>query len=322
MLGKMDCAGATDVGRARRHNEDQFLIADLNKSMRVHQTSLGLDHQTRLFGHSQGKLLLVADGLGGHASGERASTIAVDRITTYVLNTLTWFFRLDAHTEHEFLDELGEALRECQREIAREAAVRPQQKGMGTTLTMAYLIWPTMYIVHVGDSRCYLHRDGQIARLTTDHTVAEQLISRGALGRSEAEHSRWSDVLLNVIGGDSDSLVPEVHKVQLRLGDAVLLCTDGLTKHVEENEIAEALGHSRRSAEIVVGLIDRANALGGSDNVTVIVARFVDEQQTNTSTAVVEVEEPIEDTAILAEGVPAADAAADEPEADAVSAAG
>src|SRR5436190_543537 len=93
MKGRMECYGLTDVGRSRVNNEDQFLIADLSKSMRIHQTSLGLDDQTRLFGSSQGILLLVADGMGGQAAGELASRIAVDALTRYLLNTMHWFWR-------------------------------------------------------------------------------------------------------------------------------------------------------------------------------------------------------------------------------------
>src|SRR5688500_14819628 len=105
-MTKMHCYGATDVGRRREANEDQFLIADLKKSMDVHQTSLALDHHTRLYGGSKGKLLLVADGMGGHAAGERASTIAVDGVATYVLNTLHWMFRLGDGSEDDFVEDL------------------------------------------------------------------------------------------------------------------------------------------------------------------------------------------------------------------------
>src|SRR5947209_5737689 len=115
MLGKMDCSGLTDPGRVRAGNDDQYLIASLSKSMQVHQTSLDLDDQTRLFGASQGKLLLVADGLGGGpAGGRRASTLAVNSLTTYVLNTLPWFFRLRPDAEEHFFDELKAALAFCQ----------------------------------------------------------------------------------------------------------------------------------------------------------------------------------------------------------------
>ena len=102
--GQMDVHGVTHVGRKRPTNEDQFLIADLKKSLSVYQTSLDHDHQTRLFGGSQGQLLLVADGMGGHEAGQRASTIAVDSIATYILNTMRWFFRLDEVSDEDFQD--------------------------------------------------------------------------------------------------------------------------------------------------------------------------------------------------------------------------
>src|SRR5205085_10232239 len=125
MLGKMDCHGLTDPGRVWDGNEDQFLIANLTKSMLVHQTSLGLDDQTRLFGSSQGRLLLVADGMGGQAAGRRASALAVDSLTAYVLNTLHWFLRLRQDDEEQFLDELKAALAYCQERIGAEAERPP-----------------------------------------------------------------------------------------------------------------------------------------------------------------------------------------------------
>src|SRR5437763_14295092 len=114
MLGKMDCYGLTDTGRVRAANEDQYLIADLSKSMRIYRTSLELDDQTRLYGSSQGKLFLVADGMGGHAAGKRASALAVDSLATYVLNTMHWFFRLHHDREDYFEDDLKAALEHCQ----------------------------------------------------------------------------------------------------------------------------------------------------------------------------------------------------------------
>ena len=138
MRGKMDCHGLTDVGRSRNLNEDQFLIADLNKSMLVHQTSLKQDDHTRLFGGSQGQLLLVADGMGGHAAGEQASAIAVESLEQYVLNTMSWFFRLQENIESDLVDEFKAALDVCQKSIETAALINPARQGMGTTLP-----WPT-----------------------------------------------------------------------------------------------------------------------------------------------------------------------------------
>jgi protein phosphatase len=110
MLGKMDCYGQSDVGRLRPDNQDQFLIADLNKAMRIHHTSLGLDSESTLFGNSQGVMLLVADGMGGHASGEQASRLAVESLTSSILNTMPWFFSRDAEGDEDLRHSLERAL--------------------------------------------------------------------------------------------------------------------------------------------------------------------------------------------------------------------
>ena len=121
MLSTMDCSGLTDVGLARPTNQDHYLIADLSKSMRVHATSLSLDDETRVYGGSQGKLLLVADGMGGETRGERASTIAVDRLATYVLNSLGWCYRLEEGSENDFEEDLKRAY-----EASKPEALNPK----------------------------------------------------------------------------------------------------------------------------------------------------------------------------------------------------
>jgi len=276
MLERMDCHGMTDIGRVRDENQDQFLIADLSKSMAVQQTSLGLEQKTRLFGDLQGKLLLVADGLGGHAAGERASSIAVDSVTNYVLNTLPWFFRLDAQGEDDLAEQLKAALAHCQSRIHAEAVARPQRAGMGTTVTLAYLLWPRLFVVHAGDSRCYLLRGSRLRQITNDQTVAQRFVDSGELRPEDVETSKWSHVLWNVVGGDSDELNSEVYKARLELGDTLLLCTDGLTKHLADNQIVELLEAERGSEAACRRMIDTANEAGGTDNITVIVARFAE----------------------------------------------
>jgi protein phosphatase len=279
MRGKMDCYGLTDVGRVRAVNEDQFLIADLGKSMLIHQTSLSHEDHTRLFGGSQGKLLLVADGMGGHAEGKRASTIAVQTLAHYVLNTMSWFYRLQEGHEADLQEELQAALEECQKSIEVAASASAERRGMGTTLTMAYVLWPRLYVVHAGDSRCYLLRDARLERVTTDHTMAQQLVDRGALPAEEAQGSRWSHVLWNCLGGGTHELSVEVHKATLHLGDTLLLCTDGLTTRVRDEHILELLAQGRGAEETCRQLVDTANGLGGPDNITVVVARFRDARQ-------------------------------------------
>jgi protein phosphatase len=275
MSGQIHCHGSTHIGNVRKDNQDQFLIADLNKSMRVYQTSLGLDHHTRLFGASQGKLLLVADGMGGHASGERASALAVDSIATYLLNTMPWFFRLNSQSDNEFQEDLQEALRHCQKTLAAEVRAVPQQRGMGTTVTLAYIHWPRLYVVHAGDSRCYLFHEGKLQRLTRDHTLSQFYSDlQQELGESEQPDPAWSNVLWNVVGGDTDELTIDFSRSDLEIGDALLLCTDGLSKHIGDERFAAALGSKDSPAAICRQLTDEANAAGGTDNITLVVARF------------------------------------------------
>ena len=282
---RIECHGETHVGRHRPDNEDQFLIADLNKSMKVHQTSLGLNHQTRLMGDSQGKLLLVADGVGGHASGERASSLAVDGVANYILNAMDWFLRLNEANETELIEELKTAFVHSQNVLGEEAAQIPQRRGMATTLTMAYIIWPDMYVVHVGDTRCYVARKEKIEQLTTDHNIENLLKEEEASSPQENDASEENDssndtkpfnpmgqALWNVIGGSDNSLKPQVEKFQLSEGDRLLLCSDGLTRYVKDNELHEALMSDQSPKEICELFISRANALGGKDNITAIVA--------------------------------------------------
>lgn len=276
MRCKMDCAGLTDIGRVRPTNEDQFLIADLNKSMLVRQTSLSHDDHTRLFSGSQGALLLVADGMGGHAAGKQASTLAVQTVERYILNTMPWFFRLQQDQENDLQDELKAAMDACQHSIEAAAAAHPEQRGMGTTLTMAYLLWPRLYVVHVGDSRCYLFHPPRLVRITKDQTMAQQLVEQSVLAPEEASQSRWSHVLWSVLGGNSHQLSAEVYKATLTVGDTLLLCTDGLTGQLRDEDLLHLLKQRGSAEETCRRLVETANEAGGSDNVTVVVARFLD----------------------------------------------
>lgn len=272
----LDCHGQTDVGRQRELNEDQFLIADLNKSLRVHQTSLQIDDESRIFGGSHGKLLLVADGMGGHAAGDRASMLAIDATTTYVLNTLSWYYRLDDDNEDDFAEELRGALLHCQSMLVRDAEAAPQRRGMGTTLTMAFVVWPRLYVVHAGDSRCYVYRKPSLAQITRDHTIAEELVAAGEMSAEEAEDSALSHTLWNAIGGEGDELRPDVYKAALQVGDCILLCSDGLTGQLSDEEIRRELDRRQSAQETCRRLVAAANDAGGDDNITVVVARFED----------------------------------------------
>lgn len=288
--GKIDCYGMTDRGLVRDLNEDQFLVSDLRKSLHVHHTSLGLDNGTHLNGDTQGQLLLVADGLGGHASGERASTLAVDCLAHFAVNAMHWCARLDDCDDEQVFAEWQQALRQCDAQVHAEGDAQPERHGMGTTLTMAYVAWPNAYVLHAGDSRCYLLRDGRLEQVTTDHTLAQKFVDAGMLSPEQADHSRFNHVLWNAIGGTTDDLTAEAHKLALALGDVLLLCTDGLSKEVDDERIAEILGRPLPAADICQQLVAAANQAGGSDNSTVVVAKFIAKDETAAIRDTVEIE--------------------------------
>jgi len=271
----VDAFGATDKGRKRRTNEDQFLIAELNKSMLVHLTSLAhADHQ-RLIGGTQSKLFAVADGMGGHGGGDVASSVAVDTVVRYVLNIMPWFFGLNESQEGDLMDELKAALHRCQNSVERAAEDGPGDTPMGTTLTMAYVLWPRLYVVHAGDSRCYLARNGEIEQITRDHTMAQQLVDQKVMPLERAEKTKWSSILWNAIGGGESTLAPEVYRSTLQPGDTLVLCTDGLTRHLDERSILDVLKAQPSHAQAAVeALVAGANRAGGQDNITAVVARF------------------------------------------------
>ncbi|QEG39678.1 PP2C family protein-serine/threonine phosphatase [Roseimaritima ulvae] len=275
MSVKIDCSGATDTGRVRKNNQDQFLIAELKKSMLVQACSLPLEQQSRLFGNAQGHLLLVADGMGGHAAGERASELAVDYMIQRLLNSVHWFFRLEDDVEKDFLLHLQNLLQEAHQRILDDGVVNVENRGMGTTLTMAYAIWPRLYVVHAGDTRCYLIRDGQAECMTRDHTLARQLVESGGMRPEEEAESRWSNVLWNVLGGHGDGdITVEVSKATLQVGDAIMLCSDGLYRYLDEPAIADIVSRASSAAAACDELIRLANLRGGEDNITAVVGRY------------------------------------------------
>lgn len=272
-LGEKDlnACGATNRGLVRPTNQDQFLIAQLNKSMRVSATSLRLSE--RLFGAVQGEVLLVADGMGGHAAGEEASRIAIGHLVRRLLGQIHWHFQGEDEKEADFIANLKELLKDAHSRILMESARDANRRGMGTTLTMAYMTWPKLYVVHAGDSRCYLIRDGKAQQITTDHTLAHQLVKSGGMKPEDEATSKWSNVLWNVLGGRGDGdLIAEFKRVDLRKGDAIVLCSDGLHRYVKPSQIADVVNRYEKSSDACDELIRLANEAGGEDNITVVVS--------------------------------------------------
>lgn len=263
--------GITDKGCVRAQNQDQFLIARLTKSCLVERTSLRVEDHRRRTAERQGHLLLVADGLGGAPAGDLASSLAVDDLVRYVVNAMPWFREPGEESDPALLEELARAIRHCQSRIEAEVQENPARLGMGTTLTLAYVVWPRYYVVHVGDSRCYLLHDAKLRQLTRDHTIAQALAEKGV---AQEKDTPWSKVLWNVVGGRNSDLWPETAKGDLEVGDTLLLATDGLSRHVSDAEITKVLRKAASAEAACRSLVDRANEAGGRDNTAVVVARF------------------------------------------------
>lgn len=276
-----DAVGLTDVGRKRKNNQDQFLIAELSKSMRVGSTSLPLEQ--RLYGRARGQVMVVADGMGGHAGGERASELAIGYLVSRVLDTIHWHFHGDAE-EHAFVASLQKMLQDTHTRILVESAQDASIRGMGTTLTMAYVLWPTMYVVHAGDSRCYVV-DKQAARqLTKDHTMARRMVESGGLKPEDEATSRWSNVLWNVLGGSNDGdIIADVGRTDLKTGDWVVLCSDGLHRYVDTDKLHEVMMSDTTIKQKCQTLVDLALDAGGEDNVTVVVYRSPERGMNNST---------------------------------------
>lgn len=276
--------GASDRGRVRETNQDHFLItAPRQFSGLAPQSSDSFSSQdgpassrAPISASKESQLLIVADGMGGHAGGERASSIAVRSIGSTLISALEWVHSAydagDAIEAH-ILAELQAAVEYAEVSIKQEAAAHPELAGMGTTLTMAYRHGAKMFIAHAGDSRLYLLRGGEMVQITEDHTLVGEMIRRGYIEANSDVGRFIQNVLTNALGGVNEGVRVETHRLQLRPGDTVLLCSDGLTAMLSDMEISAILGAYSDPQEAAERLIAVANELGGIDNITTVVAR-------------------------------------------------
>ncbi len=270
---ELDFFGLTDRGLVRKDNQDHFLVTTLHKTMRVHVTSLPNPELLEIPSQRLASLGLVCDGVGGNAGGEAASRSAVEAIAGYVTNTMQCFFVADAADDEVLLNSLRDAAGRTHELIHARAKQSGERQGMATTLTMLIAVWPVLYVLQVGDSRCYRFRAGVLEQLTRDQTMAQDLVDSGVLKPEQAIRSPYAHVLSSSLGGST--WIPEVTRADLKWGDAVLLCTDGLTKHLSNEQIAERMRGMTSSEQVVRALVADALAGGGTDNVTVLVMRAV-----------------------------------------------
>lgn len=266
--------GLTGRGRQRGTNEDRFLIASP-------ATALWVDREgrhARDLGYTEieGDIFAVADGIGRRTGGGVASAVALEAMGAALLSTLKWMFALGdpESAGADMLEQIELVFRCADARVREEAEKNDGLLEMGTTLTMAYRHASFLYVGHAGDSRCYLLRDGKLHQLTRDHTVAAELARRGFLTTDAAVRHAARRVLTAALGPATDTLKVDVHRLRLHAGDTVLLCTDGLSGVVPEHEIASILGAADSPGGACEELVERANDLGGPDNITAVAARF------------------------------------------------
>jgi PPM family protein phosphatase len=269
----LDTFGLTDIGRVRQDNQDHFLICTIRKQMEMGATSLPPDRWPNPKSDPLAQLLVVADGVGGSAGGAEASGATIQAVAAYATHTIRCFYTEDPHHEESFLKQLQAAGLECHATL-RDARSRGDETLAGagaTTITLVGVVWPRAYVVQVGDSRFYLLHRHKLTQITKDQTVAQELVDQGILTQSRADRSPLRDVLSSAVGGSEAH--PEVSRVNLEDGDTLLLCTDGLTRHVRDDNILAQLARGDAPESTAQALVAAALDGGGSDNVTVIVAR-------------------------------------------------
>jgi len=264
--------GITDKGKVRTTNEDQFLIAELTKAMRVWQTSL--PEPKVQAGEEHAHLFLVADGMGGQRAGERASALAVVAIEQFTLNTFKWFFGSSDTEAQKVLAQFQSALSQADARILEESAEHPELSGMGTTVTMAFHLGAQLCVVHVGDSRAYVYRDRELHQLTQDHTVTGEMVRSGSLRPDEVAGHHLRHVITNVVGGQELGVTVEARAFEVRAGDRLLLCSDGLTEMVTNEAIAATLDAEPAPEVAATKLLAQANDAGALDNITLLIVRF------------------------------------------------
>jgi protein phosphatase len=253
--------GRTDVGQIREHNEDNFLIADLTRKSR----SLMEADRDQVVG-PRGTVLGVCDGMGGAAAGEVASQLAVDIIYEKLVQG-------QPNDHNELARGLVRAVEDAGARIFSEARADRTRRGMGTTATIAALVDARLFIAQVGDSRAYIVRNGRLVQVSRDQSLVNQLIEAGQLTEEEAETFEHNNIILQALG-TAETVQVDLTFVDLRRGDVLLLCSDGLSGMIRGDEIREVLTSVPEPLEACRELTERANRAGGHDNITVIVARF------------------------------------------------
>ena len=269
---ELDMFGLTHPGLKRPSNQDHFLLATVHAQISVLGSSLsGLD-ALPLKGNRLGTLLLVADGVGGTSDGGAAAELATQTVMQYVASSLRCYHDIGRGNDPAFLDSLREAAFRAHEAVLAEAASRTDRSSLATTLTLGVGVWPWLYVVQVGDSRAYIYTRGKLQQVTRDQTMAQEMLDVGVLNEEDATRSPLKDILSSAIG--APDATPVVSRVDVsERGCVLVFCTDGLTKHVSNEEIESFCARGLSAEDLGRGLVGLALDRGGSDNVTIVIAQ-------------------------------------------------
>jgi serine/threonine protein phosphatase PrpC len=270
-LLRVELGALSHPGKVRARNEDHHLALRLYRSREILATNLP-ESELPPRADQAGYALVVADGIGGRSGGEHASRRAIGALIAIATQLPDWLLKLDDALAGELMRRAEVYFAQVDAILEAEAAADPALSGMGTTMTMVYLLDRDLLVAHVGDSRAYLYRGGALSRLTQDQTMAQALADAGVIQAEEVKSHRQRHILTGALGAKSGAPRVELGRHELRDGDRVLVATDGLTELVSDQAIAALLGRESDPSAACAALVEAALDEGGADNITVLVA--------------------------------------------------
>jgi protein phosphatase len=269
---ELDIYGLSHRGRVRAVNQDHFLLAAIHKKVQVLQTNLPTTQQLPIGEQRLAVVAMVADGVGGAEGGEEASAKALETSMQYLAHSTDCYLRSDSDDE-KLMTALQDAAHKSHEAVLERAKEITDGRSMATTLTLFMGVWPWYYLLQVGDSRYYLYREGVLTQVTRDQTIAQDLVDQGVFTRAMAIRSQFNNVLSSAIGGNTAA--PVVTRLRAEWMNVHLLCTDGLTKHVPDDQIADRLRTMTSAKQCAEQLLEDALEAGGTDNISLLIGRAV-----------------------------------------------
>ncbi len=269
---ELDVYGLTHTGKVRSENQDHFLVGSLRGRLNVRLSSLPTTQKLPIEEERVASFMMVADGVGGGKKGEEASRTAVEEVAQFITEGAGCYFRA-GESERDFVKALERAAKGWHDAVRERAAADPNAGGMATTLTLFIGVWPWSYLVQVGDSRYYRFANGALTQVSRDQTVAQALVDQGIMSKTLSLKSPLSNVLASSIGGPQTA--PVITRIPNAWENIHLICSDGLTRHVSDERIAERLGSMQSARQVCEDLLKDALDAGGTDNITIVVGRAV-----------------------------------------------